>query len=87
MEQIVFCSPSTAWLQKSVTLHVSRRENLPPAAFRLLARNRTRFERKWVAAPQNEKSTQKGAFRLWSCYPDSNRGPRPYQGRALPTEP
>ena len=23
---------------------------------------------------------------LWSCYPDSNRGPHPYQGCALPAE-
>ena len=27
------------------------------------------------------------ATRLWSCYPDSNWGPHPYQGCALPTEP
>jgi len=24
---------------------------------------------------------------VWSCYPDSNWGPHPYQGCALPTEP
>ena len=24
---------------------------------------------------------------VWSCYPDSDRGPHPYQGCALPAEP
>ena len=27
------------------------------------------------------------AFGIFSCYPDSDRGPHPYQGCALPTEP
>ena len=35
----------------------------------------------------NKKATASGCFFRLSYYPDSNRGPRPYQGRALPTEP
>ena len=34
-----------------------------------------------------QQSTRLGAFLFWSCYPDSNWGPHPYQGCALPTEP
>ena len=35
----------------------------------------------------NKKSCSRNGCRIfWSCYPDSDRGPHPYQGCALPTE-
>ena len=41
-----------------------------------------------VAAPKQTKNpNHKGWGLFWSCYPDLNRGPHPYQGCALPTEP
>ena len=47
---------------------------------------------------KNKRGPQKGPHKkpkprgknlggVWSCYPDSNWGPHPYQGCALPTEP
>ena len=53
-----------------------------PAA---LAARYCRFER--GSSSKTKNPNHKGWGLFWSCYPDLNRGPHPYQGCALPTEP
>ena len=45
----------------------------------------SRFEKSNIS--KHQKTTPNGVVGVWSCYPDSNWGPHPYQGCALPTEP
>ena len=47
-----------------------------------------RSEREMIFDAKHKKSSQaiQSLRRRWSCYPDSNWGPHPYQGCALPTE-
>ena len=53
--------------------------------------SQTRCAGLWLGESAHYKSKQKSqsertGFFVWSCYPDSNWGPHPYQGCALPTE-
>ena len=47
-----------------------------------------RSEREMIFDAKHKKSSQaiQSLRRRWSCYPDSNWGPHPYQGCALPAE-
>ena len=52
-----------------------------------LRRRATKPSSNRIAAPEKPKALVFRPGFFWSCYPDSNWGPHPYQGCALPTEP
>ena len=80
-----FCSQSAALLQKAVTFRVSLRENLPQAAFRSLARNRTPLAHQRVAPRKTKKALQMQCFSVFlEAPPRIELGVKVLQTSALP---
>ena len=79
-----FAAPITDRLEKAVTLHVSLRENLPQAAFRSLAHNRTPLAHQRVAPRKRKKHCICSAFHFLEAPPRIELGVKVLQTSALP---
>ena len=79
-----FAAPITDRLEKAVTLHVSLRENLPPAAFHSLARNRTPFDCNGWRLKTQKKNTLMGVLCVLEAPPRIELGVKVLQTSALP---
>ena len=93
-ERCIGCAEVMLWLRHSDVAPVGRSDEM--FAHFAVRRNITHAvnitAEGYITCPQGQtsfqtKSTSEEVLFVWSCYPDSNWGPHPYQGCALPTEP